>query len=105
VGSRPGFLFLLGAVRTVESGWRRLRTSRASGPRPIPWITAPTAYRPALELVDIVHVAHGHREGSARCTRAVIILYLSVAHESVAVADDDEHAATVKSPLAVPGEI
>ncbi len=57
-------------------------------------------YRPALEPVHIVHVPHGHREGPARRARGLVVLRLSVAYESVAVADDDEHAVTVDLPLA-----
>ena len=57
-------------------------------------------YRPALEPVDVVHVAHGHREGPVRRARGVVVLRLAVAHEPVAVADDDEHAAAVDLPLA-----
>ena len=57
-------------------------------------------YRPALEPVDVVHVAHTHRKGPLHRARGVVVLCLSVAHEPVAVADDEEHAATVDLPLA-----
>ena len=57
-------------------------------------------YRPALKAVDVVHVAHGHRKGPVRRARGVIVLRLAVAHEPVAVADDDEHAAPVDLALA-----
>ena len=57
-------------------------------------------YRPALEPVHIVHVAHSHRKGPVRRARGVVVLRLSVAYEPIPVADDDEHAAAVDLPLA-----
>jgi hypothetical protein len=68
--------------------------------RPHPTGHGRRVMRVAPSLLDLVHVAHGHREDPVRRTRAVIVLRLSAAHESIAVADDDEHAAAVNFPLA-----
>ena len=48
-------------------------------------------YRAALEAVDVVHVAHGHRERAARRARRVVVLRLAVPDQPVPVPDDDQH--------------
>ena len=86
----------IGVAVQAESDWPwakddARRTELAGHLRP---------YCLALEPVHIVHVPHAHCEGPLRRACAVIVLCLSVAHETIAVADDDEHAATVNFPLA-----
>ena len=56
-------------------------------------------YRPTLESVHVVHVPHRHRERPVRRARPVVVLRFAVAHESVAVADDDEYGAPVDLAL------